>query len=149
MSTNETHQDDVKLEKMLLDDGREAEKRVSVDQDGKEVTEIFAEEKRPFKLEKRIVRETKNIVVKEVHQTLKDGVVDHEVVYALDDALLRSVSSLTEKTSEPVGCDKVLKAQEVVEQVVDSKKKDRLVNGVLIALVVLQVVFLVGYLLLK
>jgi hypothetical protein len=149
MSTNDTHQDDVKLEKITLDDGRQAEKRIVVDATGNEVVEVYAEEKRAFKLETRIVRETKNIVIKEVHQTLKDGVVDHEVVYALDPDILASVSSLTEKVQEPVKACSVLKAQEVAESNVDNKKKERLLNGVLVAVVVLQAAFLLGYLLMR
>ena len=102
MPKNDTYYDDVKLEKIILEDGRNAEKRIVFDENGNEVVEVFAEEKRSLKLETRIVRETKNIVIKEVHQTLKDGVVDHEVVYALDPSVLASVSSLTEKVQEPI-----------------------------------------------
>ena len=68
---------DVKIHKMILDDGRHAERHISFDDNGNEVVEIFAEEKRPLKLEKRIHREFKNVVAKEVHETIKDGEVAH------------------------------------------------------------------------
>jgi hypothetical protein len=47
-----------KIESLVLDDGRRAERHITLDANGNEVIEIFAEEKRPLKLEKRIVRET-------------------------------------------------------------------------------------------
>jgi hypothetical protein len=68
---------EVRVHKMTLDDGRHAERHVSVDEEGNEVVEIFAEEKRPLKLEKRIHREFKNVVAKETHETIKDGEVAH------------------------------------------------------------------------
>ena len=70
-------QNEVRVNKMTLDDGRHAEKHVSTDEEGNEVVEIFAEEKRPLKLEKRIHREFKNVVSKETHETIKDGEVAH------------------------------------------------------------------------
>lgn len=68
---------EVRVHKMILDDGRHAERHVSTDEDGNEVVEVFAEEKRPLKLEKRIHREFKNVVSKETHETIKDGEVAH------------------------------------------------------------------------
>jgi hypothetical protein len=65
---------------VTLEDGRHAERHVTHDEDGNEVVEIFAEEKRPLKLEKRIVREHKKVVARETHETIRDGeVVHHEV----------------------------------------------------------------------
>lgn len=72
------------IQKLTLDDGRRAERHVSTDAQGNEVVEIFAEEQRPLKLEKRIVRETKQIVCKETHQTVKDGEICYEEVRALE-----------------------------------------------------------------
>ena len=96
------------------------------------------------------MRETKNIVIKEVHQTLKDGVVDHEVVYALDPSVLASVSSLTEKVQEPIKtCGNLKDPTEVVEKSVTEKNKERIFNISLIVIVVLQLSFLLGYLLIK
>jgi hypothetical protein len=48
MTTDKQHQDDVKVEEILLDDGRHAEKRVVVDEKGNQVVEIFAEQKELF-----------------------------------------------------------------------------------------------------
>lgn len=68
---------EVRVHKMTLDDGRHAERHISVDENGNEVVEVFAEEKRPFKLEKRIHREYKKVVAKETCETIKDGEVAH------------------------------------------------------------------------
>ena len=76
-NNNSNDHDEVRVQKMILDDGRNAERHISVDGDGNEVVEIFAEEKRPLKLEKRIQREFKSVIAKETHQTIKDGEVAH------------------------------------------------------------------------
>lgn len=73
---DEDHEE-IRVHKMTLDDGRHAERHTSVDENGNEIVEIFAEEPRPLKLEKRIHREFKNIVAKETHETIKDGDVAH------------------------------------------------------------------------
>ncbi len=85
MATNkqfQTHDVSVKVETLTLDDGRRAERHIVLDDNGNEVVEIFAEEKRPLKLEKRIVREFKNIVAKETHQSVRDGEVILEEVHS-------------------------------------------------------------------
>lgn len=76
--------ENLKIETLTLDDGRRAERHTTIDASGQEVVEIFAEEKRPLKLEKRIVREMKNIVAKEIHQTVKDGEVSYEEIRSLE-----------------------------------------------------------------
>lgn len=73
---------EVRIESVTLDDGRKAERHVTVDGNGNEVVEIFAEEKRPLKLEKRILREHKQIVAKETHQVVKDGEIVLEEVHS-------------------------------------------------------------------
>ncbi len=74
----------VEVKQLTLDDGRRAERHVTHDSDGNEVVEIFAEERRPLKMEKRIVREYKQIVSKETHETIKDGEVSHIEVRSLE-----------------------------------------------------------------
>lgn len=72
---------DVQIQHLTLDDGRHAERHISYDDNGNEIVEIFAEEKRPKKLEKRIVREHKKIVAKETHELVRDGeVIQREVI---------------------------------------------------------------------
>ena len=73
-----------RIETITLDDGRRAERHVTFDAKGNEVVEIFAEEKRPLKLEKRISREMKQIVAKEIHETIKDGEVAYQEVRSLE-----------------------------------------------------------------
>jgi hypothetical protein len=82
--TNKQESGPVKIETLTLDDGRRAERHTTLDANGQEVVEIFAEEKRPLKLEKRIVREFKSVVAKEIHQTVKDGEVAYEEVHATE-----------------------------------------------------------------
>lgn len=87
MSCNHHHCDhnhEVKVQQITLEDGRSAEKHISVDANGNEVVEIFVEEKRPKKLEKRIVRERKTIVAKETHEDVHDGEVTQVKVLSLE-----------------------------------------------------------------
>lgn len=76
--------DQTKVQMLTLEDGRRAERHVSRDEDGNEVVEIFAEEQRPLKLEKRIVKEHKKIVAKETHETVRDGEVTQVEVRSLE-----------------------------------------------------------------
>jgi hypothetical protein len=146
MTTDNEHHDDVKIEEILLDDGRHAEKRMIVDENGNQVVEIFAEQRVPLKLEKRIVCETKNIVVKETHQMLDNGKVVSEEVFSVSPeafALTKSVEQV------PASRNAVVKAQEVVEQNVENKnKKDKMINMIMAVIIAVQVVLLLGYLLL-
>jgi hypothetical protein len=80
---NKSDCDHVEVKQLTLDDGRRAERHVSHDS-GNEVVEIFAEERRPLKMEKRIIREHKQIVSKETHETIKDGEVSHIEVRSLE-----------------------------------------------------------------
>lgn len=74
----------VEVKQLILDDGRKAERRVSHDEAGNEVVEIFAEERRPLKIEKRIIREHKNVIAKETHETIRDGEISHVEVRSLE-----------------------------------------------------------------
>lgn len=72
------------IESIVLPDGRRAERHTSYDSDGKEVIEIFAEEARPLKLEKRVTKEMKEIVSKETVESIKDGNVTQVEVKSVD-----------------------------------------------------------------
>jgi len=165
MSTNENHE--VRVEKLTLEDGRHAERRTSVDHQGNEVVEIYAEEVKPLKLEKRIVREMKNVVARELHQTLENGQISTEEVIAVDglqnhvvtkeDVAKLIQQAVSEVLANNVGCDhskqktvnKVLKAQEIVEKNVEEKKKnDNMINIILGGVILAQVLFFLGYMLL-
>jgi len=76
--------DESRVQTLTLEDGRRAERHVSRDENGNEIVEIFAEEQRPLKLEKRIVREHKDIVSKETHETVQDGEVVNVEVRSLE-----------------------------------------------------------------
>ncbi len=81
---NRCDHDHIQVKQLTLDDGRRAERHVTHDDSGNEVVEIFAEERRPLKMEKRIVREYKKIVSKETHETIKDGEISHIEVRSLE-----------------------------------------------------------------
>ena len=74
----------IEIKHLVLDDGRQAERHFAVDENGDEVVEIFAEEMRPKKLEKRIVRKHKRVVDQEIVETVRDGEVIHREVMASD-----------------------------------------------------------------
>lgn len=73
--------DNVQVEQITLQDGRRAERHTFVDADGKQVTEIFAEEKKPLQLERRISKEKREYVAREVEETVRNGaVVEQKVI---------------------------------------------------------------------
>jgi len=87
---NHAPNEEVKIQLITLEDGRRAERHSFNDENGNEIIEIFSEDKRPLKLEKRIVREHKVVVAKETHQTIKDGeVAEVEVKSLYEDAPLQ------------------------------------------------------------
>lgn len=73
-----------RVETITLSDGRHAERHVTEDENGNEIVEVFAEERRPLKLEERIIREHKRVVAKEIHEKIKDGEVAHVEVRSLE-----------------------------------------------------------------
>ena len=150
--------------KITLEDGRIAERRVSIDADGNEVIELYAEEKRPLKLEKKVVREYKKVLAKEVHQTIKDGeVVGVEEKANVVDSPLRVVekvavndnSAAMEKLVSAMEClvdnmevvkaqsvAPVISAQSLVEANVAEKEKSSMKGNLLvIALVAINVAY--------
>lgn len=95
MSNHCCNHSEVKIQKITLDDGRMAERHISFDEAGNEIIEIFAEEKRPLKLEKRVQREFKTVVAKETHETIRDGEITLAEVHAVTpDVPLRLVERL-------------------------------------------------------
>ncbi len=74
---------ETRVEHITLHDGRRAERHVSYDEVGNEVVEVFAEEKRPLKLEERTVRETEEIVSRETIEHVRDGEVTYREVRSL------------------------------------------------------------------
>lgn len=68
------------VEKFNLEDGRTAERHISVNEAGDKVIEVFTEDKKPLKLEKRIIEKRKEILSEQIVETVKDGeVVDIKV----------------------------------------------------------------------
>ncbi len=75
--------DKVEIERTILD-GRVAERHTSFNENGDKIVEIFAEDKRPLHLEKRIVQKHKNIVSEERTEYVKNGEIVEVEVKAVD-----------------------------------------------------------------
>lgn len=193
-----------KVERFTLEDGRIAERHISHDASGGKVIEVFAEEKRNLKLEKRITEKRKEILAEQKVETIVDGqIVDvkinsidghtkmqlREHIGIADNAELHSLGYVSKKEIGPVVVDAVvagisallerqqemnevkevkktpllrfsapepqktqvppaLKAQNVVEQNVENKKKsDFIIVAVMAAFIIGQVAFF-GYIML-
>jgi len=71
---------DLKTERLTLEDGRRAERRIYIDDQGDEVTEMHIEPKCNLVLEKRIINKKKEMLAEQRIETIRDGeVVDVEV----------------------------------------------------------------------
>lgn len=178
-----------KVERFTLEDGRIAERHISHNEAGEKVIEVFVEERKPLKLEKRITEKRKEILAEQKVETIKDGeIVDvklntvdghtklqlREHIGTADNAELHSLGYVSKKELGPVVADAVvagisalmekqaeqkrsplfswpasaqsaapavqpaLKAQTVVEQNVEQKKK-----GDVIAMIVMSVIIVV------
>lgn len=115
------HEQPKRVDRLYLEDGRLAERHVFVDENGNEVVEIFAEEKKPLKLEKRIVREKKEIVAKEVHEKVKDGeVVEKVVMSAFDEKPLKVVERIGVADHAKLVDDDYVKKEELKEVIKES-----------------------------
>lgn len=118
---HEHHNTNVRVETITLDDGRRAERHVSIDSSGNEVVEIFAEEKRPLKLEKRIQREMKTVVAKETHETVRDGEVVMQEVRSMEaDAPLQIRSKIGVADHAKVVDGDYVRKEEINKIVADS-----------------------------
>lgn len=68
------------VEKFSLEDGRIAERHISTNEHGEKVIEVYVEEKRPLKLEKRVTEKRKEVLAEQRIETVVDGnVVDVKV----------------------------------------------------------------------
>lgn len=69
------------VEKFTLEDGRMAERHITLNDSGEKVVEVFVQEKLPLKLEKRVTEKKKEVVHEQKIETIKDGeVVDVKVL---------------------------------------------------------------------
>lgn len=72
------------IEQFTLEDGRRAERRTSVNEAGETVVEVYAEEAKPLRLEKRITEKRKDVLAEQIVETLKDGTVTDRVVNSIE-----------------------------------------------------------------
>ncbi len=113
----------LKIESITLDDGRKAERHTSINEEGDQIVEIFAEDKRPMKLEKRIVREHKRIVAKETHEVVRDGEVIAQEVHSLEpEAPLQIMSRIAVADHAKVVDGDYVKKADLVDGIVAAVK---------------------------
>lgn len=186
-----------KVERFTLEDGRIAERHISHNEAGEKVIEVFVEEKRPLKLEKRITEKRKEILAEQKVETIKDGeIVDvklnavdphvklqvREHIATADNAELHSLGYVSKKELGPVVADAVvagisalmekqaetkraplfsfsapaqaapqptaLKAQTVVEQNVEQKKKSDVIAMIVMSVIIVVQLAFFGYIML-
>jgi len=77
------NKDNVEIERTILD-GRAAERHTYFNGEDEKVTEIFAEEKRPLNLEKRVIQKYKKVVAEERTEMVKDGEIVEVEVKSID-----------------------------------------------------------------
>jgi hypothetical protein len=63
------------VEKFTMEDGRMAERHITLNTSGEKVVEVFVQERLPLKLEKRITEKKKEVVHEQKVETIKDGEV--------------------------------------------------------------------------
>lgn len=112
-----------KIERFTLEDGRKAERHISTNESGEKVIEIFVEEQRPLKLEKRITEKRKEILAEQKVETIQNGeIVDvqsssvdphvkmqlREHIAKADNAELHSCGYVSKKELGPVVADAVV-----------------------------------------
>ena len=73
-----------KIERFTLEDGRIAERHTTTNEAGETVVEVFVEEKKPLKLEKRVTEKRKDILAEKIVETIKDGEVVERQVHSID-----------------------------------------------------------------
>lgn len=74
----------LKVERFHTEDGRIAERHISTNETGEVVEELFIEDRRPLKLEKRVTKKHKEVLAEQRVETIKDGEVVDVQVQALE-----------------------------------------------------------------
>lgn len=94
----------MKIEKLNLEDGRIAERRSFINDEGNEVVELFTEPKKNLNLDKRIINKRKEIVSEQIVQTIKDGEVVEEEVFSQEPPVkLEKVRHIQKEDYDQVG----------------------------------------------
>ena len=143
----------VRIEDIVLEDGRVGEQRMFLDDDGNKVIETWVQQKSPILMEKRTVQVMKN----ERIEVLKDGemVVQEETseddINMADDILSGSlkeeiakaiVSGLSIASTSSEAPE--LSVQAVIKERIESKKssKNYLINAACVIVIIAQLAFL-------
>lgn len=106
------------IEKFVLESGRRAEKHVETNSAGDKVIQIYAEEERPLKLEKRVTQKFKTVLAEEHIETIKDGEVIEKQVLSVEPKTqleLREHIGLVDKPM--IGTDQYVSKNEVADLV--------------------------------
>lgn len=75
--------EDIKIERIRLEDGRHAERHVKTGENER-VVELHCEPERPLLLSQRLIEKTKPVVVERTVETIKDGEVVDRKIESLD-----------------------------------------------------------------
>lgn len=74
----------MKIERFTTEDGRLAERHISTNEAGDIVEELYIEDRRPLRLEKRVIKKHKEILAEQTVETIKDGEVVDVQVQSID-----------------------------------------------------------------
>jgi hypothetical protein len=119
---------DKEVKKIRLEDGRNAE-RHTIDEGNQRTIELYAEDQRPLKLEKRVVEKVKPVVYERTIQSIQDGNVVEEKVEALEpkvDLQLREHLGVAQNSA--LGVSPYVTKNELVNTVVEAVKALRMVD---------------------
>lgn len=130
--------DNIRVEKWTLDDGRRAERRVKEGNGGEKVVEYFVEDERPLRLKQRVVEKSKPFVFERHIQDLdaEGNVIEQKVESIEPKVQLQLVEHLgvagnvtAQSSSKDEDCDCHVTKEEMIETVVAAIKAAKVANG--------------------
>ena len=90
------------VEKIILEDGRRAERHIDKTEGGERVVSLYAEEPRPMNLEKRVRQKFKEVLAEECVETIKDGQVIDSKVSSIEPKVEMRLVEHVAKAENPV-----------------------------------------------
>jgi hypothetical protein len=117
-----------RIEKIMLEDGRRAEKHI-VDEGDTKVQELHVEDERPLRLAQRVVEKRKPIVYERNIQTIKDGQVVEEKLESLDPSpqmqLREHLGVASQFNLQDQECDCHVTKEEMIDAIVTAIKASK------------------------
>jgi hypothetical protein len=106
------------VEKFTLEDGRMAERHITLNPAGEKVVEVFVQEKLPLKLEKRITEKKKEIVHEQKIETIKDGeVVEVKVLSTEPNVKMELREHIAKTDKDQIGAINYVTKKELIDVV--------------------------------